>query len=128
MKKKRFLKLVTIGMGFFLAGSLYALFVETTGWGLPCLFHVITGLYCPGCGVTHMCIALLHLDFITAAKSNVMVLCLLPVLLVLFLKNAVQYVKEGSYQLGKAENFILTAGIILLVGFGILRNILHFLQ
>ena len=123
MKKKRFVKLLTIGMAFLLAGCFYAVFVEMTGWGIPCLFRLVTGLDCPGCGVTRMCIALLHLDFVTAAQSNGMVLFLLPVFLIIFLKNAVRYVRDGSYHLGKAENIFLVAAIVLLLGFGILRNV-----
>lgn len=31
-----------------------------SGQGFPCLFHFITGLYCPGCGGTRAVRALLH--------------------------------------------------------------------
>lgn len=30
------------------------------GQGFPCLFHFITGLYCPGCGGTRAIRALFH--------------------------------------------------------------------
>lgn len=32
------------------------------GQGLPCLFHLLTGLYCPGCGGTRATRFLLHLE------------------------------------------------------------------
>ena len=32
--------------------------------GLPCLFHLITGLYCPGCGGTRACMYLLDGEFV----------------------------------------------------------------
>ena len=33
-----------------------------TGQGFPCLFHLLTGLYCPGCGGTRAFLALLRGD------------------------------------------------------------------
>ena len=41
-----------------MAGLLYGIFVSYTGLAIPCLFRKVTGLLCPGCGVTGMCVAL----------------------------------------------------------------------
>jgi len=35
-----------------------------------CLFHQLTGLNCPGCGMTRAIYALLHGDFLTALHDN----------------------------------------------------------
>lgn len=35
--------------------------IESVSQGIyPCLFHVVTGAYCPGCGGTRALLALLH--------------------------------------------------------------------
>jgi len=47
----------------------------------PCLFHLLTGLHCPGCGTTRCLHALLHGDLHQAAAYNVLTLCLVPPLL-----------------------------------------------
>ena len=46
-----------------MAGLLYGIFVSYTGLAIPCLFRKVTGLLCPGCGVTGMCVALVHLNW-----------------------------------------------------------------
>lgn len=44
-----------------------------------CLFRALTGLYCPGCGMTRMLHALVHGDLSRAASMNVLALAGLPV-------------------------------------------------
>lgn len=45
---------------------------------LPCLFHLATGLHCPGCGATRCVHALLHLDFAQALAYNPLFVIALP--------------------------------------------------
>jgi hypothetical protein len=55
------------------AGSIYP----------PCLFHALTGLYCPGCGSTRCLHALLHGNLKQAAAFNVLLVSAIPFLLCL---------------------------------------------
>ena len=57
--KKLLMNIFLLGM----AGLLYGIFVSYTGLAIPCLFRKVTGLLCPGCGVTGMCVALLQLNW-----------------------------------------------------------------
>ena len=122
--KKRAWKVVTFGMVFLVAGIFYAWFVEVSCIGIPCPFFAVTGRYCPGCGVTHMCMALLKLDFAAAFESNGMVLILMPVFAPMLIKNVIAYVRTGRYRLSKAEQILVMTAIVLLIGFGIARNLL----
>lgn len=50
----------------------------------PCVFHLLTGYWCPGCGITRMLHALVHLDIAGAWRMNpgvMLGLTLLPGLL-----------------------------------------------
>lgn len=104
-------------------GAAYAVFVQMTGFGFPCVFHEITGLLCPGCGVTHMCMALLQMDFRGAFLAHPVIFTLLPVWLVMVVKNAVQYIRTGSYRLSRVENGILYGSVALLLLYGVVRNL-----
>lgn len=42
--------------------------------GLPCLFHLLTGLYCPGCGGTRAVYYLLHGQLVTSLQFHPLVL------------------------------------------------------
>lgn len=52
-----------------------------SAWMPKCIFHLITGWDCPGCGSQRMGHALLHLDIAGAWRANAMLLCALPYLL-----------------------------------------------
>ena len=65
------LRRVCLGAGvLLLCGLAYALWLRVGGFGIPCMFHTLTGLDCPSCGVTRMCMALLRLDFEAAFFIN----------------------------------------------------------
>lgn len=121
-QKKRLLGLLSkagIALGLGLA---YALFVRFTGWGIPCVFHLLTGLHCPGCGISRMFLALLRLDFAAAARYNLLVLCLLPCFLALYGYKAWRYVQTGAFKTGKAETVFYIVALVLCGIFFILRN------
>lgn len=53
-----------------LAFGLYLIFCETTGWTLACLFHLLTGLDCPGCGCQRAFHACLDGQWMEAWRYN----------------------------------------------------------
>lgn len=123
MRRERLCRVLRYTALVLAAGCLYGAFVAYTGLAVPCLFWLLTGWKCPGCGVTRMCVALLRLDVRTAFESNPVLFALLPVLGVIFLQYAAGYVRNGSWKPGRVQTDILYGCIVLLVAFGILRNI-----
>ncbi len=104
-------------------GALYALFVLLTGIYLPCPFHLVTHLKCPGCGVTHMCLSLLHLDIKEAFTANAVLLCLLPFMAAAAGSFIHAYIKKGSAR-DRAAEISVYAMIAVLLVWGVVRNII----
>lgn len=105
-------------------GLAYAVFVGLTGFSIPCPIHALTGLLCPGCGVTRMCMALLALDFPAAWNANPVLLLLLPILAALLARQAVQYVKSGRPSLSQRESALVWGMVAVLLLWGVARNLL----
>ena len=74
-RKKRLAAAVGLALA---AGLGYAAWVRATGLGVPCPFHMLTGLYCPGCGVTRCISALLQGNWQAALRSNAAIVVLAP--------------------------------------------------
>ena len=106
-----------------ICGLLYALWLHFGGPGIPCFFHTITGLYCPGCGITHMCMYLLQLDISSAFHSNPGLFVILPLILVLTLREAYRYIRYGNRPESRIDRILWIILIIWLVLWGILRNL-----
>ena len=66
--KERLRKLALGGGALVGLGAVYTAVIFVVGRGLYCPFWKLTGLLCPGCGVTRMCLALLRLDL--AVKTD----------------------------------------------------------
>lgn len=112
---------------FILAGMVYAGIVIRFHVGIPCMFHVITGLQCPGCGITHMLIYMAEHDFKSAYESNQMVFVLQPVLYYFILKNVIGYIRGDQVRYHKFENFLLYFTIGMIFVFFLVRNIMKFI-
>lgn len=121
--KKRFLRLLG-GVCLLLALGLgYALAVRMLGRGLYCPFYMATGLLCPGCGVSRMCLSILRGDWAGAWHANPVLLLLTPLLAALLGLRAVRYVKTGRARAPRWEVRTWTVLAVLLVAYGVLRNL-----
>ena len=106
------------------AGLFYAFICILAGHPLvPCLFHTVTGLYCPGCGVSRMCLSILSLDFASAFKANAAVFLLLPPGLVMALRMAVRYVRTGNTRPTQVQTCVFYVMVGVLLVFGVVRNL-----
>lgn len=114
LNKQKLRKILAI----FGLGCIYFIFVKFTGLSIPCPFRLISGgrILCPGCGISRMCMSLASLDIHGAFTCNPAIFSMLPfwticVILWLFDRRP------------KFVNFIEIISIIILLAFGILRNI-----
>lgn len=121
--KQRALKVIKISTAVFIAGCAYAVFFKLTGLGIPCLFRVLTGFECPGCGMTRMCTSLVMLDFRAAWSYNPVMMCLLPIGVVLIANGIKRYITTGRNVTPKWETAVMIAMIVVLIVFGVVRNI-----
>ena len=102
---------VSLGVG----GLLYLkVWLPTTNIGIPCVFHELTGFYCPGCGITRAALSVLHLDLAQAFRFNSLVFILLPLYAIYFITH--------KKQIRLVSNGIMAVMLIITIAFGILRN------
>lgn len=104
-------------------GALYAVFVKLTGRGIPCPINMATGLQCPGCGVSRMCLAILRFDFASAFRANAVLFCLLPVMAATAARLIYVYIRRGTLRDRAAEIAIWVMIAVLLV-WGVVRNLI----
>ena len=97
----------------------YYVFTRLTGLYIPCPFHALTGLYCPGCGVSHFCSDMLRLNFASAVRQNMAIAALLPVWVITAALRMLFPDKVGK----KFENIVCIASVVALIAFGIMRNL-----
>ena len=119
----RLIEVTKKGAVLLAVGCAYSILYLSTGIGIPCVFHEITGLDCPGCGVSRMLLALFRLDFAAAFAYNAVLLCMLPVLLALLAVHVIRYVRTGSRKMTRFETVLLWILIVILLLWGILRNL-----
>ncbi|MBE7036448.1 MAG: DUF2752 domain-containing protein [Ruminococcaceae bacterium] len=105
-------------------GILYYLWVVITNIYIPCVFKMITGLKCPGCGITHMIVSLCRFDFLAAFQSNSLLLVILPIIGIFYLVKKIHYIRYGTKILnGKITHFFEYLLLVLVIIFWIVRNL-----
>lgn len=83
--------------------------------GLPCLFQLITGLYCPGCGGTRAAVYLLHGQF----KQSLLYHPLVPYMALIIIAETISWLlsklcKNPQLHI-KHYNFFVYIGVIITV-------------
>ncbi len=124
--KGRFMLRLRSGITLLVLGLLYYGFTKLTGWGLPCLLNKIFKIYCPGCGVTRMFVALFQGDIQAAAGYNLFVLVFLIPALIFALVRLIKFVKNGATKYNKVEMVSVFFTAICAIVFTVLRNLPNF--
>ncbi|WP_449149019.1 DUF2752 domain-containing protein [Stomatobaculum sp.] len=107
-----------------LLGLAYALFIQCTGLGIPCVFRLVTGYRCPGCGMTHAAMALIHGQPKTAFRENPLSLSVVPLLLLYGAYRAEVYIRSARTDFRKWEIVFLGVLWVVVLAFWLLRNLL----
>ena len=96
-------------------------FKKIFGLGLPCLFHSLTGLYCPGCGGTRAVRSLLRGDLRMSFQYHPLVLY---AVLVLFLEMFLRAFKRRETPLDhkKRARIMILAGAAIVAANWIFKN------
>lgn len=117
---KNFLKKICYGILFIIGIIVYYFLNKNFNTEIPCIIHKITNLYCPGCGITRMFFSLLNLNFYQAFRYNPLIFILLCGYVLLKLSEIIIRKKI------KISSKVIIAILIIVITFGILRNIPYF--
>lgn len=122
--KFRIYNVIKINILLLLIFVSYYLINKYTGLYIPCIFRIITGLKCPGCGITHVLFSLINFDIKNAFISNPLVFIYLPFIVIYYIYNCYIYIynKEDKV-LVKISNYIWITIIMVTLAFGIVRNV-----
>jgi hypothetical protein len=109
-----------------LAGAVVVLFIFEPAQSsiyAPCLFHKLTGLYCPGCGSTRALHQLLHGHFIKAMSFNSLTVLVLPFLIYAFLSYGLTAIKNCQLPRIFVRPIFVWTLVAVIIIFGVLRNV-----
>lgn len=122
--KKRVIRVVLISAALGIIGTAYYIFYRFTGKGIPCVFNLIFKKNCPGCGITRAVTGLLKGNYAAALAYNYMAPLICIFIADVYVDNAVHYVKNGKTGVCRANHYIGIVFLVILIVWGIVRNIL----
>lgn len=111
---KSVLILPALGIGYFV-------WLKLTDIAIPCLFRKITGLLCPGCGITTMVLCLADFDFKGAFAANPFLFVTSPFLIAELTYYFAKSLRDKT--ISKNNEKIVIVYCILFCSFGIARNV-----
>ena len=121
--KKRIFKLSL----FFLLGiiALIAIYliIVYTGFGIKCPFHILTGLYCPGCGNTRAGVNRMQFRFLEGLSYNYLFPLEALYMLRLLLISSKSYILNGKFSFNDSKPALDIIELVILGLWFILRNI-----
>jgi len=124
-KRQRLIRVASFWMLPIVIFLILDLIYQVFGLGIPCPARTVTGLLCPGCGTFRAIGALLRLDIWQAVRYNAFTLILLPILIVLCIRESTRYIKAATppHMTGRLD--LLISVVIAMIGilFTIVRNL-----
>ncbi|MGD1053540.1 MAG: DUF2752 domain-containing protein [Candidatus Dormibacteria bacterium] len=122
-------RLPTVALPLAAAGLALAACVGDTlvdpyrGHGIPCPFHALTGLWCPGCGSARAIYSLVHLDWSAALARNPLLVVALPYLLLRWVGWMSQSLGGPSLWALPPKRWVAPAVGGVIVAFWVARNL-----
>ena len=120
--RDRIIKVIKKVLLLLFLGIIYEILLNVFHIGFICIFHEITGLLCPGCGLTRCINSMLKGDFIQALHYNALMFFLIPISLIYSIYISYNYIKGNKYY--KVGNKLSIVLLIIVLLFTILRNII----
>ena len=121
--KKRYIKylifILTLGI-YLIIGKKYDILPK-------CPIYYFFKVHCPGCGVTRMLFAIFKLNFYQAFRYNPLLFILFPFAVFLFVQNEYSFIKKKKSIYKGIPNKVWYALIVILLIYGVLRNIISYL-
>lgn len=125
MTKGQRVKIVLRGTAaIIILGFIYLIIFLAFGRGIPCLFNRLTGLKCPGCGMTRAIAQLCKGHIHNALEYNALCISVLPITCLYMLYRAVRYVNGDEDGFYIWEYILLIILLAVTIGYGIIRNFL----
>ena len=126
-KKKRTIIVIILFISAILFLLIYKRINNTYHIGIPCIFHKITRLYCPGCGMTRAIFSLLNLDIKQAIRNNILVVLVMPFIAIYVINYAYIWINNLKKDPSRIfPKWLWYALLIITITFGIIRNIKYF--
>lgn len=109
--------LLVIFFGYYFLNTNFNISIE-------CPFYKITGLFCPGCGITRCIFSIIKLDFKSAFNYNMLVFILLPFFIIYYIYTNYTYIyNKGNKLIRNIPNYVIYILLFITISFGVLRNI-----
>lgn len=122
--KQRILRVCGVYGLLVLCAAGYYLFFRLMGGGLECPFHVLTGLYCPGCGNSRALHALAEGHFAEALRYNYLMPFEAGFVLYAAIRSTVHYLRTGTYKLTIGPEWVGIAFLAVLLLWWVVRNVI----
>lgn len=119
------MKIVLRGLAtIIILGFIYLIVFLAFARGIPCLFNKLTGLKCPGCGMTRAIAQLWRGHIHSALEYNALCISVLPITCLYLLYRAARYVNNEDDGFQIWEYILLILLLAVTIGYGIIRNFL----
>lgn len=114
-----------LGTAVLLVGITKVLPVQSKIFSLPCIFRELTGYYCPGCGGTRACAALLKGKIVESFLYHPVVVYTAAVYVWYMISHTIEYLSKGKLAAGLRyrDLYLYIAAAIILVQW-VVRNLL----